>query len=157
MTDVSSSPLSFALREIHATYQAKLYYAAIILCLTLPDMCAASEFEEGDEAFWNIQKRYETWCDRYLIKHLSALTSTDIWALRGGVIHRGQTFGHPKNRFERVAFILPDGRHNIFNGIVTQMQGGLPLHSVGVDVFCQAFFDAAHEWMWSCPRAWCRS
>ena len=148
MAAAVQSPLNFLIHEIASTFHARLWYAGIILCLTVPDICSASELDQSDEKFWRGQARYEKWCERYLMKHLAALTPADIWALRGGVIHRGQTFGHPKNRFERVVFILPDGSGNTFNGIRTVVHDSeQPVHSLDIHTFGNAFFAAAAEWI----------
>lgn len=141
------SPLNFVLREISETHNRGLFYASVSIALTIPDICSALEFETGDEMFWKNQKRYERWCETYLAGKLSQLTPQDIWALRGGVIHRGQTFGHPKARFERVVFILPDRGGNSFQVQSTMKDSLLPVLSISVTTFCDAIVKGAFEWI----------
>src|SRR5277367_3893693 len=108
MSTEPASPLDFLLTEIMKAHNAKLFYAAICLALTVPDVCSAVEFEDQKMRFKFIGPRYRSWCDSW-VKCFAHLTTDDLWALRGGVIHKGQTFGHPNDRFERVVFILSRG------------------------------------------------
>jgi hypothetical protein len=123
-----------------------MFYASVALCLSLPDICSALEVENEDN-FYKVDKRYIAWCKKYIGDKFTHLTAEDIWALRGGVLHRGQTFGHPKNRYQRVAFILPDGRGNKFQIHSTRQDEELPVLSISVGSFVQGLLDAAKEWI----------
>jgi hypothetical protein len=65
MTDGVHSPLNFILREMVQVHKAGLYYAAITIALTLPDICSKATFEPSDDNYWRgVQARYEAWCER---------------------------------------------------------------------------------------------
>lgn len=150
MTDGVHSPLNFILREMVQVHKAGLYYAAITIALTLPDICSKATFEPSDDNYWRgVQARYEAWCERYLSTRLQSLTAQDIWALRGGVLHQGQTFGHPKSRFERVVFILPDKGNNqfTFGSLSVGGEEVKPVSAISTVTFCTAFLEAANEFL----------
>ncbi|HBI17990.1 MAG TPA: hypothetical protein DDY79_01425 [Brevundimonas sp.] len=140
-----STPMEFPLREIQGAYAAGLFWSAISLSLTLPDICSAAE-TAGDEAkFWKTQKRYVAWCEKWVGDAFGDLTSEDLWALRGGVIHRGQTFGHPNARYSRIIFALPGPA--IFGGFEVRREGVLPTRTISVQIFCQTMIDAVERWI----------
>jgi hypothetical protein len=148
MTDEPRSPLNFLLREMVAVHKAGMYYAAIMLALTFPDICSKLTFAPSDEKYWKgTQERYEDWCEKYLSKRLASLTAQDLWALRGGVLHQGQTFGHPKSRFSRVVFILPDKGSNQFQIGKMSLQDEAPVSAISTSTFCNAFLDAVREFI----------
>jgi hypothetical protein len=143
MSTEPASPLDFLLTEIVKALNAKLFYAAICLALTIPDVCSVAETDDEDMNF-KIQKRYVPWCDSW-VKSFTQLTSLDLWALRGGVIHKGQTFGHPKERFERVIFILPFAG-NEFQITTKWSSNADPVCMISVEAFCKGMIDSANNW-----------
>lgn len=130
------------LREIERALSAQLWYAAIVLTVTLPDICASLEARpnarpDGQRA------RYKSWYN----KHASAmlgLSADDCWNLRCGVVHEGR-YSHKgmKGNYERVAFTLPDGAgvHNIV--LQTPSYKVLSLH---LPIFCQEMMDGVRVW-----------
>src|SRR5256885_2314037 len=150
MTDEARSPLNFILREMVQVHNTGLYYAAITIALTLPDICSKATFESRDEHYWKgVQARYEAWCEKYLATRLPSLTPQDVWALRGGILHQGQAFGHPKSRFERIVFILPDKGNNqfVFGSIKMGDQHVKPVSAISTLTFCNAFLEAVNEFI----------
>ncbi len=150
MTDEAHSPLNFILGEMVQVHNAGLYYAAITIALTLPDICSKAMFEPNDENYWKgVQARYEGWCKKYLATRLPSLTPRDVWALRGGILHQGQAFGHPKSRFERIVFILPDKGNNqfIFGSMKIGNEDVKPVSAISTITFCNAFLEAAKEFV----------
>jgi hypothetical protein len=144
----NQSPLNFLLKEMCDVHNAGHFYAAIALSLMLPDICSKLTFEPSEDAYWSkTHKRYQDWCSKYLTKHLQILTAEDVWALRGGVIHQGQSFGHPNARFQRVVFILPDGRGNKFSITSHRAENSKPVKSISTEIFCKAFLDAVNEFI----------
>ena len=148
MAEQTQSPLHFLVREVAEVHNARFFYAAIALALTLPDVCSKLMYEPSDEAYWKGgQRRYEAWCASYLTTRLTLFTPGDLWALRGGVIHQGQTFGHPKASFARVVFILPDGRGNQISIETGQDADKKLVSSIDTRTFCQAFIDAVEDFI----------
>jgi hypothetical protein len=105
-------------REVEAALRAGLYYAAIVMALTLPDICAALESPDGQST----AARYKTWFDAWLAPEYPSLTANDIYSLRCGVVHQGR-LGHENMQYARVMFAVPNPRqivlhNNIFNDVL---------------------------------------
>jgi hypothetical protein len=92
------------LHEIEKALDAKLYYLAIAVALSIPDICACLEFDPEDPQ-WANRDTYASWCDANIRDQFKNLTGDDLYNLRGGVLHKGR-FEHPQSRFNRVLFIV---------------------------------------------------
>lgn len=97
--------ISSLLLEIEKALEAKLYYLAIAVALSVPDICACLEFDP-DKPKWATKASYVSWADANVVGRFRNLTGVDLFHLRGGVLHQGH-FGHPKSAFDRVMFIGP--------------------------------------------------
>jgi hypothetical protein len=107
--------LNAILREIERALDAKLYYVAIAVALSVPDICACLECDP-DKPIWSTVEKYSRWCDANL--KFKNLDGADLARLRGGVLHQGH-FGHPKSKFDRVIFIGPESRIKTHDVIMT--------------------------------------
>lgn len=93
------------LDEIRVACEQKLFYLAVMLCLALPDICAALEHPTGQTS----EKRYRSWVDTWLGKEYgNFLPAQDMYRLRCGVMHQGR-MGHPGLRYKRLAFSVTMG------------------------------------------------
>lgn len=79
------------LNEIDRALAAGLYYLAIAMALTIPDICAALEAENGETN----QQKYKAWYESNLAYKYTNITAQDCYSLRCGVLHQGRC-GHPK-------------------------------------------------------------
>jgi hypothetical protein len=96
---MAASPLDTILNEIEKALDAEFYYLAVTSALTLPDICAALQDENGNGGGEN----YKKWCTEWLKK--SRLTPKDLWSLRCGLIHNGKLIGHHDGlEYSRVIF-----------------------------------------------------
>jgi hypothetical protein len=111
--------LSSILREIEKGLEAKLYYLAIAVALSVPDICACLECDP-DKPIWATQDKYVGWCDANL--KFKNLTGVDFFRIRGGVLHQGH-FDHPKSKFDRVMFIGPESRFKAHDAIISVNPG----------------------------------
>jgi len=131
------------LREIERTMEANLWYAAIALCLTIPDICCTLEAQpnarqDGQRA------RYQSWCRRNLPPHLG-LSGDECWALRCGVVHEGRGTNRAMRHDHRaIAFTLPP-QGTIHNVIVDVPTG--PILSLSAELFCRGVIYAARNWL----------
>jgi hypothetical protein len=146
------------LGEIQKALNAHLYYAAIAIALSVPDVCASLEFDPTTPS-WSTQAKYQAWCDTNLA--FKNLTATDLYRLRGGVLHQGH-FRHPKARYDRIIFMLPNSSFKAHDVVVTiesdvviggktrgeitgRDQTGTILYLDTVQ-FCQQIVEAALQW-----------
>jgi hypothetical protein len=157
--DRARVPLELAaiLHEIEKALDAKLYYLAIAVALSIPDICACLECDP--DKIWANEKKYVAWCDVNLTSRFVNLTGVDLYRIRGGVIHQGDFVGHPKSRFDRIMFIGPESRIKAHDVIVTVKPevtfGGISAEELrfsgdllqpDVVTFCNIVMDAARSW-----------
>jgi len=122
--------------EIKNALMAKLWYAALVLTLTLPDICAALESADGRST----PERYKAWYDAWLKKKYNGLMSAnDLYFLRCGVAHQAK-FLHPAMHYQRIFFTLrPNGmffHKNIWRGAL----------NLDLPWFCKDVIESVEEW-----------
>jgi hypothetical protein len=145
------------LHEIEKALDAKLYYLAIAVALSVPDICACLEFDPENPKRANMDT-YSAWCEANKAGKFTNLTGEDIYRLRCGVLHFGH-FQHPKVRFNRVMFIGPESaikQHDIvvtvepgvsFGGIsAEELRLSGKILMLDVALFCKAIMDSARQW-----------
>ncbi|MCB2051446.1 MAG: hypothetical protein KDE63_08455 [Novosphingobium sp.] len=152
-----SVELEALLQEIEKAIDAKLYYLAIAVALSVPDVCSGLE-SDPENPKWQNQKTYAAWCDSNIGTKFNNLVGNDLYRLRGGVLHKGH-FDHPKSQFNRVIFIGPESQIVAHDKIITvnegvklggqdvaqlRLQGKVLL--LGVVPFCEAISTSAREW-----------
>jgi len=148
--------LAAILHEIERAIEAKLYYVAIAVALSVPDICACLECNP-DEPIWASFDKYAAWCDANI--KFQNLDGADLARLRGGVLHQGH-FGHPKSKFNRVLFIGPESQiksHDVVMSVADKVSfGGMSateLRLAGkvllLDAvqFCQTIMDSTRKWV----------
>ncbi len=124
------------LDELDKAIDARLFYVALILALTIPDICSALESENGRAS----RQLYEAWANRWFLVDYDFVTSNDLYSLRCGVVHQGR-FGHPNMQYQRIVFTLPDGRGNVFHQNI--INDALNLDA---EQFCKDMGDSAYSW-----------
>lgn len=155
--DKSPEELEAILHEIERALDAKLYYLAIAVSLSVPDICACLECNP-DQPIWSTQEKYVAWCDRNLMVRYKNLTGIDLYRIRGGVWHQGH-FQHAKSAFDRVMFIGPESPIKAHDIVVTVDPGvafgGISAETLRVsgrilqlDVmkFCNGIARTARKW-----------
>jgi len=133
------------LREIESTIAAGLWYAAIALCLTLPDICATLEARSGARSDGQ-QARYNGWFNRNVAAKfgLIGLSAEECWKLRCGVLHEGR---YKKRKvsaeYDRIVFTLPPG--GTIHNVVIEASNSAIL-SLSAEFFCNQLIAAVREW-----------
>ena len=126
-------------QEVERAIQARLYYLAMVMALTIPEVCAALESPTGDTSGRSAQA-YKDWYNANLAARMPMLTDIDCYSLRCGIVHQGK-FGHPKMQYDRAVFVLPHPAHNTFIGCNF---GGAYTHSF--IEFCTTIVAAGRQW-----------
>jgi hypothetical protein len=127
------------LREAEAALNAELYYAALAVCLTIPDVGAALESKTGRTN----GPRYQAWFEQNATSHIGAgyLTKHECWLFRCAFLHQGKT-AQRGSAFGKILFLgPPDASHNI-----VMKQGDVRILCLGIEPFCQGMISAAREW-----------
>jgi hypothetical protein len=124
--------------EIQTALGAGAYYAALMMTLGLPGICASLEMENG----WSARDEYIDWYERYLAKAFPAMDAQECYSMRCGVVHMGQGGLATKSKQkDRVVFMLPNPESVVLhNGVSNNI---LFLHAVK---FCEQVMDAVKEW-----------
>jgi hypothetical protein len=97
-------------KEIEQALTAGLYYLAIVTVLSLPDVCAALESQNGESS----GAKYKAWYDTWMAVRYPEITGQDLYSLRCGVLHQGR-LGHSKMQYSRVLFTVPNPQKNLYH------------------------------------------
>lgn len=131
-----SSPLDVLLGNVHACLDGGMYYAALVVALTIPEICAALEAEGGR----GNSERYKKWYRDYLADLYPYLTDDDCYSLRCSVLHQGK-LGRPGMQYSRVLFTVPNAENNVFHNNVWN-----DALNLDVVLFCNDVSEAAKRW-----------
>lgn len=143
---ITGSPLDPILSDIDRLFRLGFYYAAIHISLSIPDICSSLETRVDDELRRKVERRYKAWCEKYLQHKFQVFTSTDCWALRGGVIHNGKLHGHTQLAYDRVIF-QPPSELTILE-MVSENNGGFEDKALLLNIqnFLSIMITAARDW-----------
>lgn len=132
--------------EVKHALDAKLYYLAIAVALTIPDICISLECDTGK--IWTNQSKFVAWSTKYIAPQYTYLTGQDIYYLRCGVLHNGK-YGHHKSPFDRIMFTLPNTSRTLIHEYLSVDNGGTreSVLTLDVDLFCASIIRAARSWL----------
>jgi hypothetical protein len=131
------------LKEIRGAFQARLYYLALMLCLALPDICAALESDKEKTS----EKQYKAWVKAWLRGHTNAaLTPDDLYRLRCGVLHQGRLahreLGRPGIRYKRVAFAVDV----LMQKVYLPNKRSAEVLVININLFCKEMVESVEAW-----------
>lgn len=95
------------LEQIEFAANSNAHYLALFSALTLPDICAALESEDGETS----GAKYKAWFDRWMAHKFESggkilFSGADCYYYRCGMLHQGRS-QHPKMQWKRVIFFEP--------------------------------------------------
>ncbi|QYO76534.1 hypothetical protein [Devosia salina] len=93
--------------DIRQAINAKLYYPALLVTLTLPEICAGLTL---DKSQFVKQKQYVEFVDSYTRPEELGLDGISCYQLRGGLVHRADLRAHPYFGGTHVIFTTPESR-----------------------------------------------
>ncbi|MCZ4340417.1 hypothetical protein O4H52_02275 [Sphingomonadaceae bacterium G21617-S1] len=131
--------------QIKGTLEAGFPYAAIMLALSVPDICASlalpANANDGAQ-----KKRYLRWYRENVLPRFDVLSDEDVWSLRCGVVHEG-AFGNKDKTFDRVIF-CGDGHQGIMSVHDSTINGVHydRLLIIGATLFCEKIIESAFSW-----------
>ena len=133
--------LQSILDDVDRAFGAKLYYPALLVALTLPDICIALSFDK--EKFVK-DKDYAAFIDTYTTPAELGLGGQDCYRLRGGVVHRGNAAGHPFFGKSHVIFTVPETGTQIHALSIQVGEKSAAMFSLAL--FLQAMIEAVKKW-----------
>jgi len=122
--------------EIERAISYGLYYLAMMMTLSLPDICAALESDDGETS----GSKYRAWYDTWVADGYSSLTADDCYRIRCGVVHQGR-FGHPHMRYARVLFTVPNVKGTVFHENISN-----DALNLDVVIFCRDIMQCVSQW-----------
>ena len=134
--------MDFILKEIEKCLDSECYYAAVIIALTLPAICAAAEKTSG-----NTQKcdriAYEDWIKKSgLVAKYGATFPQTLYNLRCSVLHQGK---YDADKLDHRLLICFDNKVIIHNCTFDMNEE----KAIVLDgkIFCRDMADAVTSWM----------
>ena len=131
------------LQQLLIAAEAGMYYLAILGALTVPDICAGLESEDG----LTNGERYRSWFDQWVApkyavgpERTPSFTGEDAWRFRCSMLHHGTT-QHPASRYVRVLFVPSGPNGNVFHNNV--LNDALNLD---IPTFCNDVVQSALSW-----------
>jgi hypothetical protein len=137
-------PLASILSDITRSIDAGLYYPALVVALTIPEICVALCW---DRDMMVREKHYAAFIDEYTTEGSLPRIGLDgiaCYRLRCGVIHRGRAGGHPKFPTSHVIFTVPGGGARLH--AFTIEAGEKSATMLDLSSFCSAMIHAAIAW-----------
>lgn len=143
---MTSSPivpweLQSILLDMDRALKARLYYPAILIALTIPEICSALALAKN---VFVKSKHYVAFVDAYTSPSELGCDGAICYRLRGGVVHRANLTGHHEIGYSHILFTVPE------TGAVMHafsMKSGRKTAMVfDVIMFCVAMDRAARKW-----------
>lgn len=130
---------------------AGLYYLALFGALSIPDICASMEAEDGQTN----GSRYAAWFDAHVAAKYTvgpdrqpSVTGDDAYGLRCSMLHQARTRPH-KGSYSRVLFVEPGhgviAHNNVM--VVGDADQWAAVLNLDVGAFCRDLVDAANAWL----------
>jgi hypothetical protein len=135
------SPLASVLVDIQRCVEARLFYPALLIALTVPEICSGLALEKSVNVR---QVHYVDFLTKYTDPEELGLSGVNCYRLRGGVVHRADMAGHPHFNWTHVLFSLPDSPCATHGP--TLEVGNKRALTLDVSIFCGVMIKAAESW-----------
>jgi hypothetical protein len=138
-------PVEALAQEVEKAIDAGLNYLALLLTLTLPDICAALEAQDGRP---NERQRdvYQRWYKRNIFDRIGGLKPEEAWELRCTVVHQGRSDASDKRAYDRIIFTMPQTRVGEATFALDSLviNGAMTFH---VPLFCGRWLNEVRTWI----------
>jgi hypothetical protein len=120
---------------------ARLYYPALLVALTIPDICMGLTLPK--ESFVK-KEHYLSFVEKYTSKASLGLDAASCYQLRGGLVHRADLAGHAYFDATHVIFTVPESQTRIH--ALSFVVGDKTAAMFDLVLFCDAMAEAARAW-----------
>jgi hypothetical protein len=134
-------PLESILSDINRAIDAKLYYPAVLVSLTIPEICSALALPNTT---FVKERHYVAFVDQYTTEPELGLSGQSCYRLRGGVVHRASFARHPLFDATHVIFSLPGSKFSVH--AMSIVSGSKRAAAFDLLAFCKAMDSAARKW-----------
>ena len=128
-------------RDIERSIESRLYYPALLVTLTIPEICAGLTLER--EKFVK-REHYVAFVDKYAPNHVLGVNGESCFHLRGGLVHRADLRGHAYFEDTHVIFTVPETQFTM-HSIKLEVDDKRAL-VIDLNVFCDRMIKAARKW-----------
>jgi hypothetical protein len=130
------------LTDVQRSIDARLYYPALLVALTVPEICAALTL---DNSVFVKEKHYASFVDKYATPRGLGCDGLMCYRLRGGVVHRANIAGHPLLGSTHIIFTVPESQIKIH---ALTIKAGEEKTATMFDLvrFCSMMVEAAYAW-----------
>ena len=133
----AANPVESLLQEIEKAIKAELYYLALLLTLTLPDICTALEQPNGRT---DGKRLYKKWYKANVHDLIGGLSPDEAYELRCTVVHQSSGMASPARSYSRVIFTMKTPLRVdscVLNDALT----------FDVEAFCNRWIGAVRTWI----------
>jgi hypothetical protein len=126
------------LEQIRGALHNNLYYCALFVSLSMPDICGAMESSDGQAT----KDKYIKWFDDYIgSKYRNFLVGEDCYDFRCSLLHQARS-QHPKGKYSRVLFVEPSATTNVFHCNI--LNDAL---NIDARIFCNDIIEGVEKWL----------
>lgn len=136
------------LEQIKTGLSHNLYFLSLFVALTIPDICAAMESENGKTE----NTKYKAWFNKYFAPRNprkygdgTNFTADDCYNFRCAILHQGRS-NNGKIAYKRIMFFEPGtfsiGLHSCVVGAKTKEKSLV----IDVKTFCTDMVNSAQKW-----------
>lgn len=135
-------PLENILGDIRASLDARLYYPALLMALTLPEICAGLALDDCVQVG---MRHYVAFLEKYTDQEPTpalGVSSIECYQLRGGLVHRGNAASHKLMPYYQVCFTTDESQIQMHS---VSEDGPLALF-LSLRTFCEVLDEAVRRW-----------
>ena len=134
-------PLEHIFQDMWRAFSARLYYPALLVALTLPEVCSALKLE--NDVFVR-KKHYTEFVDAFTTPSELGLDGVSCYRVRGGIVHRANAAAHHLLGNTHVIFTVPETQSSMhaFTIAVGDKSAGM----FDLRTFCSAMDRAVRTW-----------
>lgn len=128
--------------EIDRALDAELYYPALVLAMSIPDICGALASADGKAS----GPRYAAWYESNLPDYAKELSGKDCHSMRSALVHQARPV-KANMAYKQVYFPLRGMKLMVARGNVSD-RGVIPdMIGIGLPQFCREVGRVASEWL----------
>lgn len=125
------------LNQIELALTVNLYYLALFVSLTLPDICGAIDSDDGEAS----GAKYKAWFDKYMTpKYIGFLTGDDCYFFRCSLLHQGSS-QHSRSSYSRILFVEPGAEMS------AHCTGFNDTLGIDLRIFCGDMISSVKQWL----------
>ena len=131
------------LKQIELSLDHNLFLPALFCSLSLPDICAGLQSENGETD----GAKYKAWNFKYAKRYCSSLlTETDCYQFRCRMLHNGSAL-LPRQGSRRIWFMeRSSGNSQIICHDNLMQSGSETILQIDLQIFCRGMIKAVSEW-----------